>query len=122
MQPKDIGVRLQTKTSRPVNSRDKEMLRVKCKTICNRSQYILKLSETSSPTTASSGYTNTPENQHAELKSFLIKTIQSFKEDIKSSLKEIQESKGKQVKKLNKVIQELKEEVETKKTQMEANL
>ena len=52
-----------------------------------------------------------------------MKIIESFKEDINNSLKEIQENTVKQVKKLSKVIQDLKVEVETiKKTQMEANL
>jgi predicted nucleic acid-binding Zn-ribbon protein len=52
-----------------------------------------------------------------------MKLIESFKEDISNSLKEIQENAGKQVKELNKAIQDLKVEVETiKKTQMEANL
>ena len=52
-----------------------------------------------------------------------MKIIQSFKEDINNSLKEIQENTGKQVKELSKVIQDLKVEVETiKKTQMKANL
>jgi esterase/lipase len=79
--------------------------------------------EPSSPTTASCKYTNTPENQESVLKSYLMKIIESFKEDINNSLKEIQDNTGKQVKELNKVIQDLKVEVETiKKTQMEANL
>ena len=48
--------------------------------------------------------------------------IESFKEDINNSLKEIQENTGKQVRELNKVIQDLNMEVETiKETQMEAN-
>ena len=52
-----------------------------------------------------------------------MKIIESFKEDINNSLKEIQENTDKQVTELNKVIQDLKMEVETiKKTQMEANL
>ena len=80
-------------------------------------------SEPSSPTTASPEYNNIPENQEADLKSHLIKIIESFKEEINNSLKEIQENTGKQVKELNKAIQDLKVEVETiKKTQMEANL
>jgi hypothetical protein len=45
--------------------------------------------------------------------------IGSFEEDITISLKEIQENTGKQLKELNKEIQDLKVEVETiKKTQM----
>ena len=52
-----------------------------------------------------------------------MKIIESFKEDINNSLKELQENTGKQEKKFNKVTQDLKMEVETiKKTQMEANL
>jgi hypothetical protein len=47
----------------------------KLKTISNRSQYTLALSELSSPATASSGYTNTPEDQEADLKSYLMKII-----------------------------------------------
>jgi hypothetical protein len=52
-----------------------------------------------------------------------MKIIESFKEGINNSLKETQESTGKQVKEFNKVIQDLKVEVEIiKKTQMEGNL
>ena len=52
-----------------------------------------------------------------------MKIIESFKKDINNSLTEIQENTGKQVKGLNKAIQDLKVKVETiKKTQMEANL
>ena len=51
-----------------------------------------------------------------------MKIIESFKEDIKNSLKDTQENTGKQLK-MNKAIKDLKVEVETlKKTQMEANL
>jgi hypothetical protein len=52
-----------------------------------------------------------------------MKIIESFKEAINNSLKEIQENTGKQVKELNKGIQDLKVEVATiRKTQMKANL
>jgi F0F1-type ATP synthase membrane subunit b/b' len=55
-----------------------------------------------------------------------MKIIESFKEEINNSLKEKKKKKiqtGKQLKELNKVIQELKVEVETiKKTQTETNL
>jgi uncharacterized coiled-coil protein SlyX len=52
-----------------------------------------------------------------------MKIIESFKKDIKNSLKEKQENTVKQVKELNKAIQDIKVEVETiKKTQMEVNL
>jgi chromosome segregation ATPase len=52
-----------------------------------------------------------------------MKLIESFKEDINNSLKNIQKNTGKQVKELNKEIQDPKVEIETiKKTQMEAKL
>jgi hypothetical protein len=57
----------------------------------------LASSEPSSLTTASLGYNNTSENQEADLKSYLKRTIESFKDDINNSLKEIEENAGKQV-------------------------
>ena len=42
-----------------------------------------------------------------------MKMTESFKEDLNESLKEIQENTDKQVKELNKAIQDLKVEVET---------
>ena len=78
--------------------------------------------EPSCPTTASPEYNNTPENQESALKSYLMKIIESFKEDINNSLKAIQKNTGKQVKKLNNAIQDLKVEVETNQTEMETNL
>ena len=65
------------------------MARGKGKNISNRNQGYLASSEPSSPTTASPEYTNTPENQESVLKSYLMKIIESFKEDINNSLKEI---------------------------------
>jgi hypothetical protein len=117
------------------------MSRGKGKTISNSSKYMWALSGPSSPTTASPEYTSTPENQKADLKSYLMKIMESFNEDINNSLKEIQENTGrqvevfkvetnkslreiqkntiKQVKELNKAVQDLKVEVELiKKTQM----
>jgi hypothetical protein len=61
-------------------------------------------SELNSPTTASPEYTNTPDNQGSALKSYVMKIIESFMEDINNSLKEIQGDTGKQVKELNKEI------------------
>jgi hypothetical protein len=57
------------------------MARDKHKTISNRSQNTWASSECSSPTTASPEYINTPENQKADPKSYLMKIIESFKED-----------------------------------------
>ena len=52
-----------------------------------------------------------------------MKIIESYRENINNSVKEIQENTGKQLKELSKAIQNLKVEVETiKKMQMEAKL
>ena len=65
-------------------------------------------SESSFPTTTSPKYTNTPENQKSVLKFYLMRKIESFKQDIGNSLKEIHENTNKQLKELSKVIQDLK--------------
>ena len=70
-------------------------------------------SEPRFPNIANPEYTNTPENQKVDLISYLIKIIEFFKEDINNSLKEIQESTGKQVealkKETNKSLKEIQE-------------
>ena len=63
---------------------------------------MLPPSEPSSPFTVSTEYTNTSENQEADLKSYPMKIIESFKEDVNNSLKEIQENIGKQVEPLKR--------------------
>jgi hypothetical protein len=50
---------------------------------------LLGIIETNSPTTASPGYPNTPENQDSDLKSHLFVMIEDSKKDINNSLKEI---------------------------------
>jgi hypothetical protein len=89
---------------RSTNTRDIQMVKGKHKTISNRSQNTWALSESSSTTTASLEYINTPEKRESILKSYLMKIIESFKEDINNSLKEIQENTGKQVKELKNMI------------------
>jgi hypothetical protein len=74
---------------RSTNTRDIQMVKGKGTTISNRNQNIWASSEIGFPTTASLGYTNTPENQESVLKYYLVKIIESFKEDINNSLKEI---------------------------------
>ena len=54
------------------------------------------------------GYTNTTEKQETNQKSYLMKIVEFFKEDINNSLKEIQDDTIKQVKELNKAAQDLK--------------
>jgi hypothetical protein len=59
---------------------------------------------------ASPGNTITPEKQDMDLKSLLIMMMEDYKKEINYSLKEIQENTHKQVKELNKTIQDLKME------------
>jgi hypothetical protein len=68
------------------------MVPSKHKTISNKNQYRWASLEPSSPTTASPEYNNTPENQEADLKSYFMKIIESFKEDINNSMKEIKKT------------------------------
>lgn len=63
------------------------------------------------PTTTSPGYLNTTETKGNVLKSDLIKMIEVFKEEMNKSLKELQENTIKQVKKINKTVQDLKVEI-----------
>jgi hypothetical protein len=59
------------------------MVRDKGKNISNRNQGYLASSETSSLTTVSPRYANTPEKQDSDLKSHLMIMIEDFKKDIK---------------------------------------
>jgi hypothetical protein len=105
----------------------------KGKNLTNRNQDHSPSSEMSTPTSASPGYLNTPEEQDLDLKSYLLVLVEDIKKGFKNSLKEIQEntakelevlkeiqeSTTKQVMELNKTIQDQKMGVETiKKTQV----
>jgi hypothetical protein len=54
----------------------------------------------SSAITVSPGYSNTPEKQDYDLKSYIMMMNEDFKKDINNSLKGIQENTGKQVESL----------------------
>jgi uncharacterized coiled-coil protein SlyX len=89
----------------------------------NRSQGYLASSGPNPLTIASPGYTITPEKQYMDLKPLLMMIIEDYKKDINNSHKEIEENTFKQVKELNKTIQDLQMEVERiKKSQMETTL
>jgi hypothetical protein len=112
-------------------------LKGKHKNLTNRNQDHRPSSEPITPTSASPGYTNTPEKLDPNLKAYLMMMVEDIKTDFNNSLKEIQDNTAKQVKvikeeaqkslkvlkenttkqvmELNKTIQDLKREVETKK-------
>ena len=118
----------------------------KRKNISNRNQGYLASSEPNSPTIASPVYTITLEKQDLNLKSLLMMMIEDFKKDINNStlkkyrrtqvkqldvLKEETQKNPlnyrkktiKQVREMNKTIQDIKMEIETiMKSQMEATL
>jgi hypothetical protein len=96
-QPREKRARLQTESPRPASTRDNQMERGKLKTINIRSQHMWASSKPNCPMTASPKCTNTSENQEADLKSYLMKVIQSFKGCINNSLKETHENTGKQI-------------------------
>jgi hypothetical protein len=73
------------------------MAKGKHKNLTNRNQDHWASSEPSTPTTASPGYSNTPEKQDSYLKSYLMTLVEDFKKGINNSLKEIQENTAKQV-------------------------
>jgi hypothetical protein len=63
------------------------MSRGKGKNINKRNQSYVALGESSSPSTASPGYPNTPEKQDSDLKSHLMLMIEDFKKYINTPLK-----------------------------------
>jgi predicted nucleic acid-binding Zn-ribbon protein len=95
----------------------------KCNNISNRKKGYLASSEPNSPTTASPGYTITPEKQDMDLKSVLMMMMEDYKKEINDYLKEIQEDTSNQEKELNKTFQDLKIDVErVKNSQRETTL
>jgi uncharacterized protein YdaL len=107
------------------------------KNLANRNQDHSPSSEPSTPTSASPGHPNTPENLDPDLKAYIMMMVEGIKKDFNNSLKEIQENTAKefqvlkekqentskQVMEMNKTILDLKREVDTiKKTQSEAIL
>jgi hypothetical protein len=103
----------ETRTS---NTRDYQVAKGKCKNLTNRNQDYLATSEPSIPTTASPGYSNTPEKQDSDLKSYLMMLVEDFKKDINNSSKEIQENSAKQVEALKKETQKSLKELQNKQT------
>jgi hypothetical protein len=63
------------------------MAKGKRKNLTNRNQDHSPSSESSTPTSASPGYLNTPENQDSDLKAYLMMLVEDFKKGINNSLK-----------------------------------
>ena len=65
------------------------MVKGKLKNLTNRNQEHWASSEPSRPTTVSPGYTNTPEKQNSDFKSYLMVVVEDFEKGINNSLKEV---------------------------------
>jgi hypothetical protein len=81
------------------------MAKSKHKSLTNRNQDNSPSSESSTPTSASPGYPNTPENQDSDLKSCLMMLVEDIKKDFNNKLKEIQENTAKE----GQVLKEIQE-------------
>ena len=73
------------------------MVKGRLKNLTKRNQDHTSSSEPSTPTSASPGYSNTPEKQDSDLKSYLMMVVEDFKTGINNSLKEIQENNAEEV-------------------------
>ena len=67
------------------------------KNLINKNQDHSPLSEPSTPTSASPGHPNTPENLDPDLKAYLMMMVKDIKKVFNNSLKEIQENTAKEV-------------------------
>ena len=63
------------------------MAKDKCRNATNRNLGNMAASEPNSPTSASPGYTNTPEKQDLDLKSLFMMLLEEHKKDINETLK-----------------------------------
>jgi hypothetical protein len=66
------------------------MMKGRCKNLTNRNQDRSPSSEPRTPTSASPGHPNTPENLDPDLKAYLMMMVEDIKKVFNNSLKEIQ--------------------------------
>ena len=92
------------------------MAKGKSRNATNRNLGNMATSEPNSPTSASPGYTNTPEKQDLDLKSLVMMLVQ---EDMKDILKEIQEKMDQKLEALiretQKSLKEIQENIKANK-------
>jgi hypothetical protein len=73
------------------------MVKGKHEKLTNRNQDHSPSSEPSTLTSATPGYSNTPEKQDSDLKSYLMMLVEDIKKGFNNSLKEIQENTVKEI-------------------------
>ena len=73
------------------------MVKGRLKNLTNNNEDYSPSSEPSSPTSASPGHPNTPENLDPDLKAYLMMMVEDIKKVFNKSLKEIQENTTKEL-------------------------
>jgi hypothetical protein len=73
------------------------MAKGRLKNLTNKNQDHSPSSELSTPTSASPGHPNTPENLDPDLKAYLMMMVEDIKKVVNNSLKETQENTAKQL-------------------------
>jgi hypothetical protein len=73
------------------------MVKGKCKNITNRNQDHSQSSQPITPTSASTGYPNTPEKLDPDLKPYPMIMVEDIKKEFNNSFKEIHENTAKDV-------------------------
>ena len=94
------------------------MVKGRHKNLTNKNQDHSPSSEPSTPTSASPGHPNTPENLDPDLKAYLMMMVEDIK-DFNNSLKEIQENTAKQVEDLKGKQENTTKQVEALKEKQE---
>ena len=79
------------------------MVKGRLKNLTNNNEDYSPSSEPSSPTSASPGNPNTPENLDPDLKAYLMMMVEDIKKVFNNSLKEIQENTAKELQVLRKI-------------------
>ena len=89
------------------------MSKCRCKNIFNNRKSNMAQPEPSDPTTARPDHTNEAETQESKLKNNFMKMIESHKEEMKNSLKEIGERQAKNRKKSINPLKKAKKKKQT---------
>ena len=73
------------------------MAKGRCKNLTNKNQDHSPSSKPSTPTSASPGHPNPPENLDPDLKAYLMMMVEDIKKVFNNSLKELQENTAKEL-------------------------
>ena len=88
------------------------MGRQQCKNIFDNIESNMAIPKTSGSTTAKLGHPNADETEEYHLKNNFMEMIEALKEEMKNSLKEMEERTNKKLQEINKSLKEIKENQE----------